>query len=143
MDTTKLYELDKTVVSSRLVRWGAWRMNSCVALGYQSMSAFMKLNPSSTSIGNIADEIDSECKQTDRAVSKLNDFLFIVVRNEYVLHVNKKLTERAVITGVSRRRYSEYLDRAHGEIAENLNLLLISPPTSDINVLSVSKVRSA
>jgi len=142
MDMSKLYEIDKTVVSSRLHRWGAWKMKSGVALGWSSMSPFMRMTPSA-SMGNIQDEVDSECRQTDSAVICLCDVHQLVVRNEYVLHSDKQVALRAAITGFSKRTYYDYLDRAHVEVAKKLNLMLISPHDSDINVLSVSKVRLA
>lgn len=142
MDRSGLYEIDKTVVTSRLHRWGAWKMCSGVALGWASMSPFMRMTPSS-SVGAIQDEIDSECKQTDAAVIRLCDVHQLIVRNEYVLHSDKQVAMRAAITGFSKRTYYDYLDKAHIELAKRLNLMLISSHDSDINVLTVSKVRLA
>lgn len=143
MDRSKLETFDKSIVTSRLHRWGAWKMRSGVALGYQSMSSFMRLSGRSTTLENIVDEIDSECVQTDTAVNVLPYFHWVVIRAEYVLHAGKKGNEKAVICGVSKRAYYNYLDAAHSHVARNLNLLLISVHSSDINVLSVSKVRLA
>lgn len=137
MDKSGLYEFDKTVVTSRLIRWGAWKMNSGVALGYPSMTTFMRMTPGAT-VGFIHDEVGSECSQTDKAVMSLSDIHKLVVRNEYVLHTDKKVSERADITGLSKRTYYDYLDCAHIQIAKRLNLLLISSHTSGINVLNVS-----
>lgn len=142
MDRSKLETFDSSIVTSRLIRWGAWKLNSCVALGYPSMSTFMKMTPSAT-IKSIQDEIDSECKQTHEAVVQLNDLHQLIIRNEYVLHSDKKVSERAAITGFSKRQYYEHLKNSHIKIAERLNLLLISPHTSGINLLNVSKVRLA
>lgn len=137
MNKSSIYDFDKSTVTSRLVRWGAWKMNSGVALGYPSMSTFMRLTPS-VSMSHIQDEVGSECAQTDRAVMSLSDIHKLVIRNEYVLHTDKRVTERAAITGLSKRTYYDYLDCAHAYVARELNLLLISSHTSGINVLNVS-----
>ncbi|WP_293006903.1 hypothetical protein [Nitrosomonas sp.] len=136
MDRSGIFLFDKSTVVSRLVRWGSWKMDSCVALGYPSMSPFMRMTPSAT-VGAIQDEIDSECLQTDRVVMSLSDVHKLVVRNEYVLHSDKKSSERAAITGFSKRTYYDYLGCAHSEIAKSLNLMLTSSHTSSINVLNV------
>ncbi|MBY0474204.1 MAG: hypothetical protein K2Q13_03970 [Nitrosomonas sp.] len=142
MDRSKLEMFDSSIVTSRLVRWGAWKLNSCVALGYPSMSTFMKMTPSA-SMSTIQDEIDSECKQTNESVLQLNDLHQLIIRNEYVLYSDRKAVERAAITGFKKRQYYDHLKCAHIEIAKRLNLLLISPHTSGINVLSVSEMRLA
>lgn len=135
MDTLDLYKFDKTTVSSRLIRWGSWKMRSGVALGYPSMAAFVGLSG-----GNPPDwcgqAIDSECVQTDAAVEQLTLFPQIVVRVEYVSGY-KETAVKAHVCGISKRRYYEYLQLAHEQVANNLNLLLIRPHESDINQLNV------
>lgn len=143
MDRSKLYEFDKTTVTSRLHRWGAWVMDSGVALGMPAMSAFMRMTPGST-VGAIQDEIDSECRQTNHA---FNNVKVVFYRGalwvEYVIGVGKSRNDRISMCGCGKTKYYDYLDRGHIEIANNLNLMLRIPDKTDINVLTVSKVRLA
>lgn len=143
MDMSKLETFDKTTVTSRLVRWGSWKMRSGVALGYAPMAAFMRLSGGGGTVGGIADEIDSECVQTDGAVEKLTYFPQVVIRVEYMIGVDKRRDEKARTCGISKSTYYDYLQVAHAQVANNLNLMLRSPDKSDINLLNVSKVRLA
>lgn len=141
MDKDNLYTFDKSTVSSRLIRWGQWKMMSGVALGYPSIAAFVGLSPSSP--GDWCGQaIDSECVQTNVAVEQLKLFPQVIVRVEYISGY-KETAVKAHVCGVSKRRYYEYLQLAHEQVANNLNLLLIRPHESDINLLSCLEVRTA
>ncbi|MBY0498306.1 MAG: hypothetical protein K2P74_01655 [Nitrosomonas sp.] len=138
-----LYELDKSTVVSRLHRWGAWKMRSGVALGYPAMSAFMNLSGRATTLEHIADEIDSECRQTNDAFEKLYFFPRSAIYVEYVIGVGKSRDEKACLCGCQRTAYYKYLESGHIEFSRILNLMLHSADKTDINLLNVSKVRLA
>ncbi len=143
MDRSKLFELDKTTVTSRLVRWGAWKMNSGVALGHPSMAAFMRMTPGST-VGAIQDEIDSECRQTDMAFERIEIYFYkSALWVEYAVGSGRPRDDRIRMCGCSKRKYYEYLELGHIHFANNLNLLLHFRDRNDINLLSSSKVRLA
>ena len=138
MNRSDLESFDKTTVSSRLIRWGAWKMRSGVALGYPSMVSFMRLGGGHSAY----DDVDSECIETDGAVEKLTLFPQITIRVEYVSGY-KETAVKAHACGISKRRYYEYLQLAHEQVANNLNLMLISPHKHDTNMLNQLEVRQA
>ncbi|WP_145956215.1 hypothetical protein [Nitrosomonas ureae] len=141
MDKDNLYTFDKGTVSSRLIKWGQWKMRSGVALGYPSAAAFVGLNPSSPSEW-CGQAIDSECVQTNQAVEALPYVLLIVVRVEYISGY-KDSAVKAHACGISKRSYYNYLDHAREIVANNLNLNLHMVHKNDINLLSCLEVRSA
>lgn len=143
MDRANIFELDKSTVTSRLARWGSWKMNSGVALGYPAMSAFMNLSGRSSSLEYIADEIDSECRQTNDAFERLYFFPRSAIYVEYAIGVGKNREDKARLCGCQRTSYYKYLESGHVEIARILNLMLHSADRNDINLLNVSKVRLA
>ena len=142
MDKLDLESFDKSTVTSRLVRWGQWKMNSGVALGYPSESAFMRLTPKDKNQEWMGLAVDSECVQTNHAVEHLSLFPQIVIRVEY-LSGYRETAVKAHVCGISKRRYHEYLQIAHVQVANNLNLLLISPHETGINLLNCLEVRTA
>lgn len=134
-----MYEFDKGTVVSRLNRWGRWKMASGVALGFSSMSAFMRLG-GGTNPGDRFGDIDVECVETNEAVCVIPLFHQTVLYVEYALSYRES-SAKAHKCGISTRRYREYLDLAHDHVAKKLNSRLISPPESDINPLNCSLVR--
>lgn len=134
MKDNSLYMFDKSIVSSRLIRWGKWKMTSGVALGYPTKAAFVGLSPNPPGDW-CGQSIDSECVQTNDAVEQLTLFQQVVVRVEYISG-HRETAVKADVCGISKRRYYEYLNLSHEQIAEKLNLLLIRPHASGINVLS-------
>lgn len=140
MNKDDLESFDKTTVATRLIRWGAWKMKSGVALGYPSKVAFMRLGGEHQDWLGIV--VDSECIQTDGAVEKLSLFPQVVIRVEYLLGY-KETAVKAHVCGISKRRYYEYLQMAHEQVANNLNLMLISPRKRDTNMLSCLEMRPA
>lgn len=139
----RLYDFDKSTVVSRLNRWGKWKMQSGVANGYPSRSAFMREaggNDMTQRWDRLA--LDSECVQTDKAVECLPWIHFGVIRVEYVL-AYKETAAKAYYCGVKKRRYYEFLAEAHEKVANELNLNLQSAHKNDINMLNESYVRPA
>lgn len=136
-----LYTFNKDTVVSRLNRWGRWKMESGVALGFPSMAAFMRLGGGG-SPGDHYDEFDSECIETNRAVDLLPAIPMFVIRIEYVI-AYKDTAVKAQACGISKRAYYNYLQSAHEMVASLLNKDLRIVHESDINVLSVLEVRTA
>ena len=141
MNKLELESFDKTTVTSRLIRWGAWKMRSGVALGYPSMAVFMGLGGSNPPDW-CGQAIDSECVQTNLAVERLTLFPQVAIRVEYISGY-KDTAVKAHLCGISKRRYYEYLQLAHQQVANSLNLLLISPHKHDTNMVSCLEMRSA
>lgn len=136
MDRSSLETFDKSTVTSRLIRWGAWKMRSGVALGYPSMVTFMRFGGGSSGY----DDVDSECIETNGAVEKMSLFPQVAIRVEYISGY-KEIAVKAHVCGVSKRRYYEYLQMAHELVANNLNLRLISPHKNDTNMVNQLYVR--
>lgn len=138
MSKSSIYDFDKSTVTSRLIRWGAWKLGSSVACGYPSVAAFMRMAPCPMNI-NYIDEIDSECVQTNAAYETISEYQYkLVIHVEYYAGIGLKRNDRARLSGYGKSQYYLYLDRAHQEIARKLNLLLCRPDKTDINVLNVS-----
>lgn len=131
-----LYELDRSVVRSRLIRWGEWKMRSGVGLGFPSMSMFMKLGGQTNRDLDSFGEIDSECVLTNKSVEMLPHIHACVVRVEYVYNY-KDSAVKAHSCGVSKRTYYNYLDTAHDLVAKHINYLLRDVHKNDINLLNV------
>lgn len=138
-----LYTFDKGTVVSRLNRWGRWKMASGVANGFPSQSAFMRLGGVPPGDAWEGTALDSECVQTNKAVSDLpGDVHKLVLRIEYV-DSYKDSSVKAYRFGCSKRQYYNFLETAHKLVANNLNLNLQSVHRNDINMLSCLEVRTA
>lgn len=128
------YLFDKTTVNGRLTEWAAWKMDSGVALGYPSESAFLKMNVDNGKTKESYAPINQECSLLNGIIDDLPHLHHIIIRVEY-LSGYKDSEVKAHIVGVSRRTYYNYLDRARELIANSLNISLIGVRTCDINVL--------
>lgn len=131
--------LDAGSVDSRLVRWGRWKMQSGVALGYPKQSAFMNLSGVRGDPVLCADEIDSECVLTDRIVESLPLVHQAVVRVEYVIAYRESVA-KAHACGISKRSYYNYLNDAKKLFAQSLNKSLHVVHSFDINPLNCRSV---
>lgn len=134
-----LTDLDEGTVDSRLVRWGKWKMQSGVALGYPSQAAFMRLVPAHINHDRFG-EIDQECVETNDVIELLPYVHQIVVRVQYVLPYNS-VAVKAHQCGVCKRSYHNYLAEAKKLFAKKLNDRLHMVHDFDINVLSRSVLR--
>lgn len=138
-----IYDFDKSTVVSRLNRWGKWKMQSGVANGYPSRSAFMREaggNDMTQRWDRLA--MDSECVQTDKAVECLPGIHQLIIRVEYVL-AYKDTAVKAYSCGISKRQYYNFLTDAHNKVANALNLNLQSVHKNDINMINELYVRPA
>lgn len=133
-----LCELDRSVARLRLIRWGEWKMKSCVSLGYSSMSSFMKLGARTNTYRDSFGEIDAECSMTDRAVLMMpdQDKLFPVLRAEY-LYCYKESAVKAHSCRICKRTYYNRLTIIHEHVANNINYLLRGVHKNDINLLNL------
>lgn len=134
-----IYELDGGSVDSRLRRWGAWKMQSGVALGFPSQAAFMRLVPASDNHERFG-EIDHECIETNEAVELLPLIPQVVIRVEYVLAYSS-VAAKAHQCGICKRSYHNYLADAKKMFANILNKNLRVVHDSSINMANCSSVR--
>ncbi|MXS81561.1 hypothetical protein [Nitrosomonas oligotropha] len=134
-----IYDLDAGSVDSRLRRWGAWKMQSGVALGFPSQSAFMRLVPAGDNHDRFG-EIDHECIETNDAVELLPLIPQVVIRVEYVLAYSS-VAVKAHQCGVCKRSYHNYLADAKKMFANILNKNLRVVHDYSINPLNCSSVR--
>lgn len=136
MNKLDLYCLDKSSVTSRLVRWGTWKMRSGVANGYPKQSAFVRLGGISESATDWRGyEIDSECMATNKAVEMSPLFHQDVLRVEYI-YAFRDTVVKANACGVGKRQYYNFLSSAHEIVANNLNIILRNVHENDTNMLS-------
>lgn len=131
-----LCELDRSVVRSRLIRWGEWKMRSGVSLGFGSMSSFMKLGGRTDQHYDPFGEVDSECMLTNKSVEMLPHVPALVVRVEYVSGYRDSAV-KAHSCGISKRAYYNYLDTAHDLVAKHINYLLRDVHKDDIKLINL------
>lgn len=131
---TDLYTHDASTVSCRLNAWALWKMDSGLALGYPSKSAFTILRVDCQRIEDHNISVDPECLETNAAVDNLPYVHNVVIRVEY-LSGYKDIAVKAYKCGISKRTYYNYLDHAKQLVANNLNLVLHNVHECDINVL--------
>lgn len=128
------YLFDKSTVNGRLTEWAIWKMDSGVALGYPSESAFLRMNVDNGKTIESYAPINQECNLLNEIIDNLPHLHNVIIRVEY-LSGYKDSAVKAHRVGVSKRSYYNYLDHARELIANSLNISLIGVHTCDINVV--------
>lgn len=108
-----------------LCRWGVWAIAQARReAGFASVSPMFRDTPSGRGFGSeIPNGVgcwDHSMGDIDRAVVCLPSVLRCVVVQHY--QMQSSVRDTAMACGISNKSVSQYLDRAHGLIAEHLDM---------------------
>lgn len=131
----RVNDMERVTVIGYLVDWAKWKYRSGEALGFPSMSSFMRIGSGPTPGERSYDDVDSWCVATNLAYKQLPPYLRNVVEMEY-LSVYKTVAIKANMLRISKRTYHNRLNEAYDLLAKKLTLHLHSLHDSDTFLLN-------